>query len=196
MSVFNLPNQITLSRLGLSAALFVLLALAGTERVELAGLMGWICCGLFVLSSATDWLDGWLARRLKLVTPFGRIMDPFVDKVSVCGTFVFLTVLDPALTPAWMVVTIIGREFFVQAIRSYLESRGVSFAAELAGKVKFVLQCVAIGATLLGHAWAGGAPEWWPLCTRVLLWLALLSTVHSGWFYLRKAMAHLRSAES
>ncbi|MSR75764.1 MAG: CDP-diacylglycerol--glycerol-3-phosphate 3-phosphatidyltransferase [Planctomycetes bacterium] len=195
MKILNLPNQITLSRLALSAATFVLLALAGRDRVEIEGTTGWICVGLFVLSSATDWLDGYLARRLHLVTPFGRIMDPFVDKVSVCGTFVFLAVLDPASTPAWIVVTIVGREFFVQSIRSYLESRNVSFAAELPGKVKFVLQCCAIGAILVQHAWAAAAPSWWEWFARILLWLALLSTVHSGWFYMRKALAHLRDAE-
>ncbi len=196
MRILNLPNQITLARLGLSAATFVLLALAGRDRVELQGRLGWICFVLFVLSSATDWLDGYLARRMNLVTPFGRIMDPFVDKVSVCGTFVFLTVLDPVATPAWIVVTIIGREFFVQSIRSYLESRGVAFAAELPGKVKFVVQCCAIGAVLFGHALGNAAPTWWDWFVRILLWLALLSTIHSGWFYMRKALAHLNAAEN
>lgn len=196
MRILNLPNQVTLARLVLSAVLFTLLALAGTERVEIAGTTGWVAFGLFVLASATDWLDGYLARKLSLVTPFGRIMDPFVDKVSTCGTFVFLAVIDPTITPAWIVVAILGREFFVQAIRSYLESRGVAFAAEMHGKVKYVLQCCAIGALIMQHAGANEMPSWWTTFARVLLWIALASTAWSGWVYLRKALAHLRSVES
>lgn len=195
MRILNLPNQVTLARLALSGVLFTLLALAGTDRVQLVGSTGWTAFTLFVLASATDWLDGYLARKLGLLTPFGRIMDPFVDKVSTCGTFVFLAVIDPVVTPAWVVVAILGREFFVQAIRSYLESRGVAFAAEMHGKVKYVLQCCAIGGVLMQHAGAPELPEWWPSFCKGLLWIALASTLWSGFVYLRKALAHLRSVE-
>lgn len=123
--VWNLPNKITLSRLALSAGLFTILALIDGGTFSGSGTWGWLAFSLFVVAAATDWVDGYVARKYQMVTAFGRIMDPFVDKVVVCGTFVFLTAIHPDLVPAWMVVVILAREFFVNAIRGFIDRKSV-----------------------------------------------------------------------
>lgn len=193
--IWNLPNRITLSRLLLALALFVLLGLVQAGHAP-RGWIGWTCFGLFVVAAATDWIDGWLARKLGMVSAFGRVMDPFVDKVVTGGSLVFLAALFPASIPAWIVVTILAREFFVHAIRGVFEARGVSFAAEMPGKIKMVMQCFAIGAMLL-HMTIGEPllrePRWLHWVVTASLWIALLSSVQSGWLYARKAWSVLAS---
>ena len=194
----NWPNRITLSRLLCSVGLFVVLALIQHGRVEGGGTWGWVAFFLFLITAATDWLDGWLARRLGEVTVFGRIMDPFVDKVVVCGSLILLAGLSPAneiLLP-WMVVVVVAREFFVNAIRGFMESRGLSFAAAFAGKLKMTLQCVATSGLILMIATSGtgSPPEWVRILTVVSVWAALVSTIHSGWLYMQKAIHDLRGS--
>ena len=117
-------------------------------RVEAApGWMTQLCFWLFIIIALTDYLDGYLARRDGLVSAFGRIADPFVDKVMVLGTMIFLAVMpwSQPWFPAWIVVVVLAREFLVTGIRGYVESRGESFAADGFGKIKMVVQCFAIG---------------------------------------------------
>ena len=113
VAVFNLPNQLTVSRLILSIVLFVLMAF----HCYLASMI------VFIIAASTDWLDGYFARKYNLVTVLGRILDPFVDKVIVCGTFIFL-VADPASqVAAWMAVVVVGRELLVTALAA-ISKRG------------------------------------------------------------------------
>jgi CDP-diacylglycerol--glycerol-3-phosphate 3-phosphatidyltransferase len=195
LGLLNIPNRITLGRLLLSVVLFVLLAGMQTGSIRAEGLWGWVALVLFVITAASDFIDGWLARKLGMVTAFGRIMDPFVDKVVVCGAFVFLCAFQDTtdIVPPWMVVVILAREFFVNAIRGFMESRGVSFGAEMPGKIKMILQCVAIGSVLLFMALGARTGESWApeILARVAVWAALVSTVSSGWFYARKAFGRL-----
>jgi CDP-diacylglycerol--glycerol-3-phosphate 3-phosphatidyltransferase len=211
--IWNLPNRITFGRLGLSVALFAILGAMQEDLVPWNGAWGWAAFLLFAIAAATDWLDGYLDRRYGLVTALGRIMDPFVDKVVVCGTFIFLCAPTPTLFPTtitwiapWMVVVIVGREFLVSALRGFMESRGVNFQADMPGKVKMFLQCLAIGGVLLfrclpvtedhvtaGPAWAVDALEF---LIPTLLWLTLASTIYSGWYYIRKALVDLARLES
>ena len=137
---FNLPNRVTLARLVASMILFVLLANLPEPRHE-ASPVGIAAFVLFVLVAASDWLDGCLARKYGQVTTIGRILDPFVDKVAVCGTYVMLLRSPPVapLIEAWMVVVIVAREFFVNDSRGYFESKGVSFGAEAPGKIKMLV---------------------------------------------------------
>src|SRR5574340_1062181 len=88
--IFNVPNQLTSLRLILSVVMFCLIPLG----------FYWASLVLFVLAAGTDWLDGWYARRYHQVTVLGRIMDPFADKIVICGTFIFL-VEEPALCEGW-----------------------------------------------------------------------------------------------
>ena len=168
-AVFNLPNQLTSLRLVLSVALFCLIA----YKWYLSALI------FFLAAVGTDWLDGWYARKFGQVTVLGRILDPFADKVFICGTFIFLvgvpdsTGMRDMLRP-WMVVVIVGREMLVTALRSHLEQHGADFSANLAGKLKMVLQCVAAGIALFYLYWVdvdpqAVAPSWltWPLVVAI-----------------------------
>ncbi len=186
---FNLPNQLTSLRLLLSVALFWLIA---CEHYITAFI-------LFLVAVGTDWLDGYYARKFNQITTLGRILDPFADKVIVCGTFIFILV-TPGMrdTPwglqAWMVVVIVGRELLVTALRSFLEERGSDFSANLSGKLKMVLQCVAAGSALvylhclqpLGEATqavSSMAPRWVYWFTIISIWSAVVLTVYSGAIY-------------
>lgn len=134
--VFNLPNQLTAARLGLAIVLFILIAF---EQ--------WLWCLLvFAAAALTDWLDGYIARKQGLFSALGRVFDPLVDKVLVCGAYIFLLGLPPlesGLYP-WMVAVVVGRELIITGLRGFLENRGVSFGADWLGKVKMVLQCGAL----------------------------------------------------
>ena len=142
-AMFNLPNQLTSLRLLLSVVMFGFI----TQDCYLTSFV------LFVIAAGTDWLDGYYARKYGQVTTLGRILDPFADKVIVCGTFIFL-VADPKHVEsawglrAWMVVVIVGRELLVTALRSFIEDRGSDFSAKMSGKLKMVLQCIAAGTCL------------------------------------------------
>jgi CDP-diacylglycerol--glycerol-3-phosphate 3-phosphatidyltransferase len=181
----NLPNLITATRLGLSVVLFSMISIGNW----------WIAsAALFVVAASTDALDGYLARRYKQITVLGRILDPFVDKVIVCGSFVFLLEKQgPADSGvnAWMVIIIIGREMFVSSLRGILEKEGKDFSASFSGKLKMTLQCVAVTACLLSLSpdldWT-----WLPVFRDVLLWIAVLVTVWSGLVYLIRGFALLR----
>lgn len=191
MSRLNIANQITMARLvvGLVALTVLSVVEAGRWPGETStGL--WIVLALFLLATVTDAVDGYLARSRGIVTVFGRIADPFVDKVVVAGALVLLTVFEATrdLLAPWMVVVIISREFLVTGIRGWMETAGINFQAERPGKIKMVLQVVAIAGLLIQLA--GGAPApWFTQALRAVIWATLLLTVYSGWFYVRKAMA-------
>jgi CDP-diacylglycerol--glycerol-3-phosphate 3-phosphatidyltransferase len=181
----NLPNLITSTRLILAFALFGLIA-AGQN---------WISAALlFIFAASTDALDGYIARRNKQITVLGRILDPFVDKVIVCGTFVFL--LEHQAAPdsgvrAWMVIIIIGREMFVSSLRGILEKEGKDFSANLSGKLKMVLQCVAVSVSLLSMSplfpWS-----WVPLFRDLNLYMAVAVTLWSGAVYVARGFSLLQ----
>src|SRR6185503_19719290 len=124
--LFNVPNQLTTLRLLLSIVLFGFIAF----EYYLTSLV------LFVIAASTDWLDGYWARKYGQVTNLGRILDPFVDKIIICGTFIFLVAVPGSGVQAWMVVVIVGRELLVTALRSYLEGEGADFSAKMSGKLK------------------------------------------------------------
>jgi CDP-diacylglycerol--glycerol-3-phosphate 3-phosphatidyltransferase len=179
----NLPNQITLARLVLSLVVFVLIPIH------------WYFPALvvFVLAAGTDWLDGYIARKYNLVTKLGRILDPFVDKFLICGVFIYLAAAYPASgIAAWMAVVVVGRELLVTVIRSFLEGEGVDFSAKMAGKLKMVFQCLAVGASLLALSWQSAVPAWLSTVLPVSVWLAVLSTIYSGAGYVLQAMNLVR----
>src|SRR5437899_3243620 len=106
--LLNLPNQLTLARLGLAIALFICIALQWWE----------LGLAIFCLAAFTDWLDGYLARKQGLSSAFGRNFDPLVDKVLVCGAFIFLLPVPAAELAPWMVTVVVGRELIVTGLRS------------------------------------------------------------------------------
>lgn len=198
----NLPNKITVGRFVLALLLFAYLV--GTETC--AGSSWWapaIAGGAFILAVASDALDGYYARKLGQQTDFGRIADPVVDKVIVSGTMIFLSSSSWArgYLPVWMTVVIVCREFLVSGLRGFIEARGVAFPARWDGKLKMVLQCMAIPAIFLVRVVdlsAGPAGALWPLVhslALVLVWLTFVLTVVSGARYVAAAARVLRTAE-
>lgn len=183
------PNRITLVRFVGSLVLFLLLSLFGEgERPRAAVLQ--VAFWLFLGIAATDFLDGWLARRGGRVTAFGRVADPFVDKVLVIGTMVYLAVLDWSRPwfPAWIVVVVVAREFLVTGIRGYVESLGLSFPADWFGKAKMVIQCIAIGVVIgiFAFDWPQILRRFLEVSGHVFVWGTLLTTIGSGATYVLK----------
>jgi len=197
------PNRITALRFLGAAGLFVLLALRGDvppEAVPQQRALFQVAFWLFLATSLSDVLDGWLARRGNLVSAFGRIADPFVDKVLVMGLMVFLVVLpwSRPYFPAWIVVAILAREFLVTAIRGYVEKLGREFPADWFGKVKMLLQCFAIG-IVMGMA-AFDFPDAFVRllepAAHVCVWATLAATLGSGLSYVLKTARILREARA
>lgn len=183
---WNVPNTLTVGRLGLAVVVFVLIAFE----------QWFTALAVFGLAALSDALDGYLARRLNQVTPLGRQLDPLVDKVIVAGTYIYLlTVPKTGLYP-WMVTTVVIRELLIQGLRSHLEGGGHAFGAKTAGKIKTTFQCLSISAILLALSArpAEGSP--WLLGRDVLTWLAVGMTLYSGLGYVVAAFPSLKGKEA
>jgi CDP-diacylglycerol---glycerol-3-phosphate 3-phosphatidyltransferase len=185
----RLPNIVTTVRLILA---FVLFWAIGAAEWPIAFFV-------FLVAVASDWFDGWLARRWQASTPLGRMYDPLVDKILIVGAFVYLIGIQNAplmggsgWTPA-MVVVLVAREFLVTGIRAYLEERGVQFGADWLGKAKMVAQSASLG-WILAAFWMAqhtSAPTWALGLRDALNWLAVGLTAASGVQYLWVARRHL-----
>jgi len=183
MLILNLPNSITLGRLGLTAV-FIVSATVGGTTAYVIGLVS------FVLAALSDWLDGYLARKMNLVTSLGKLLDPLADKILVASAFVFFS--STSLCPMWITAVIIGREFLVTGLRQIAVEKGVVIAADQLGKWKTTFQ-LAFGITcmvfLIDAEWnilrdlamPGG------FLFSVFLWGSLILTLLSGMNYLLKA---------
>ena len=179
----NVPNAITLSRLLVTAATVVCLELADRDRPG-AGLV-WIAFTLFMIAAVSDFVDGYLARKWQMVTAFGRVADPFVDKVLIAGSLVMLLKFQDAreVLTAWYVVVVIAREFLVTAVRGLVEASGRPFPADRLGKWKMVSQCWTAAALLSMVA----GTQFWHWAAVLGYWVSLLLTVVSGANYVWKA---------
>ncbi|MCH7226081.1 CDP-diacylglycerol--glycerol-3-phosphate 3-phosphatidyltransferase [Haloferula sp. A504] len=192
----NLPNAITLSRLVLTAVFVVAMGFEG-----LGGKMTALVS--FSVAAATDWLDGYLARKMGLVTPLGKLLDPLADKILVCAAFVFMSV--EGFAPVWVTAVIIGREFLVTGLRQIAIEAGQVLAADNLGKWKTTFQLIFIITALVWMAfseitergpvaeflWKLADPSGWLIPTS--LWLALALTVISGANYLWSGRNLLRT---
>src|SRR6476660_1073791 len=147
--VWNVPNILTTARLVLSVICFVCLSF----ELYMPSLI------LFAIAAGTDWVDGFYARRYGQITQLGRILDPFADKIIICGTFTFLAAVPPVYGVrglssssseiwAWMAVIVVAREILVTALRSFFEEHGSDFSAKWSGKWKMVFQCAAVAMSL------------------------------------------------
>ena len=200
----NLPNLLTMLRLVIAMAFFATMSVSVLRGVGLEAsrqLWGNIAVALFLIAAATDALDGYLARRWSVVSDFGRIMDPFCDKVLVLGTFAYLASphfaeIDASgqvvgMTTgvwAWMVVLIISRELLVTSIRGVVEARGIAFGADWWGKSKMILQSIAAPYSLFVavNPWFLTAPFWSGL-QFLLIWATVIITALSVIPYLLRA---------
>ncbi len=190
-AVLNVPNQLTIARIIVAIVLFVFLG----QQFYITSLL------LFLFAAGTDFADGYWARKYGQVTQLGRILDPFADKIIVCGTFVYLVAVPQSLVAAWMVVLIIGREMLVTALRSFVEEQGGDFSAKWSGKWKMVLQCAALACLIFRlsyldvtqGAFDPAPPVWFDRTTLVLLWAAVVLTAYSGAEYVVGALRLLRT---
>lgn len=191
--IFNVPNKISAARLLLAFVFFALVPLN----------FYWIALTIFVIAAGTDWVDGWYARKYNMVTKLGRVLDPFCDKILICGAYILLAVEMDGIFPwyaqiaGWMAVVVVGRELLVTVLRSMIEGAGGDFSAKMAGKLKMVFQCAAVGACLVGLALktdpAEVTPPWLHWTIVITVWLSVLSTLHSGWLYIHAAAKYFKS---
>jgi CDP-diacylglycerol---glycerol-3-phosphate 3-phosphatidyltransferase len=194
----NIPNKITLGRLVLAGVFFVLLSLFHAAEADN---LRWLLVAsfwVFLVAALSDILDGFLARSLNQETAFGRVLDPVVDKVMICGAFVFfaspkfyadgqyITDVKP-----WMAVVILARELAVSGIRAHAEAGGEKFAALWAGKLKMFVQSLTIAVILVELGW--NLKTYHPVST-ALVWLTVVITVLSIISYLRRAHSFLLSS--
>lgn len=164
----NLPNLLTVARVLAIPVVMVLLSFSG----PVASFLGALC---FSLAGATDFLDGFLARRQRLVTPFGKFMDPLADKLLVTAALIMLIPLDRV--PAWMAFVIIGRELAVTGLRGLAAAEGIILAPDRWGKTKTLLQMVAITTLILHYPYQAFDFQRVGIA---LLWIAMVVTVASG----------------
>jgi len=185
----NLPNKLTISRFILTVA-FLIVMFSQVAYHETIALI------LFCAGGISDFMDGLIARRRKLITNFGILMDPLADKIMVCSAFIAFVGLK--WIPAWMVVIIVARELAITGLRLLAASKNVVLAAEGYGKHKTISQIVSIIAILIQHShqqWGNlgqvfafevfGGP-WINAFAEASKWVAVGLTFISGWLYLWK----------
>jgi len=189
----NLPNKLTVARLILTVVFVVLFYIPLANAISLA-------LTIFIVASITDYFDGEIARRRNLVTNFGKLMDPLADKILMTAALVVVAIpaekiLHPV--PAWIVIAVLAREFFVTGIRQLAAQAGVVLAAEKLGKHKMVWQIITVIYFLLLAAtkepllaWASPMFRWMPLSPDIFGNLCLLMmgslTIISGFSYFWK----------
>lgn len=154
----------------------------------------WVACiVVFALAALTDWLDGYFARKQGLVSTLGRNLDPLVDKVLICGAFIFLVPVEGSGLAAWMATLVVARELIITSLRGFLESAGARFGADWLGKIKMVLQCAALFAVFIAlriqeaTAADDGMRFAFDLLRAILIYAMLAATALSGLQYLWRA---------
>jgi CDP-diacylglycerol--glycerol-3-phosphate 3-phosphatidyltransferase len=185
-SVFSLPNQLTAARLVLAVVLFVLISWSV-----------WIgCLVVFAAAAVTDWLDGYFARKQGLTSTLGRNFDPLVDKVLICGAYIFLLPVAGAGLSAWMVTVVVARDLIINSLRSFIENQGAAFGADWLGKLKMVLQCAALFAIFVAlqmPEWSAEAVWYFDRLRDGLVYVMVAATALSGLQYLWRAAMLLKT---
>lgn len=168
-SPWNVPNALSAIRLVLA------LVVCGLIEWE-----GWISAMIvFIVAASTDWIDGWWARRYQQVTKLGRILDPFVDKVIICGAMIALVGATDSPIPPWVATLVVARELLVTSLRGMVEGKGGDFSAKQLGKWKMVAQC----ATVVAALWflsVETPPAWLRWTTQACLWISIVLTLVSA----------------
>jgi len=182
----NLPNSLTLLRIFFVPVLIVIL-LARSPTVGMFGFtIHFEVWGVLILllAAATDWADGYLARRRKQVTTLGILLDPIADKLLISAAFIAL--VDMHLVKAWMVVIIIGREFTVLGLRNIASAEGFTIEASTLGKTKMVLQVCAVAIVIV----AARHPSM-SLLGLALMWFVVISALVSAAQYFLRFWSHV-----
>lgn len=185
-----IPNILTFGRLGLTGVFLVMLLYSPSVTQQNLPWFLDIAFAVFIIAGLTDVIDGIAARRFNVASKFGRMMDPLVDKVLVCGSFIcFAVIKEPVLFDIepllmslirWLVAAVlISRELYVTVLRHTSEAHGINFAATLSGKVKMFLQTFAIGTVIIKSAHVG-TPVWADIFTTVVFAAMVIVTIISG----------------
>jgi len=171
----NIPNLLALIRLLLAPVMY--LFLVNQDALIFEGIhpswLNYFAAFIFVLASATDFFDGYIARTFDQITVMGKILDPLADKMLTLAGF--LGLMMQGVASPWAIYLILTRELFITGLRVSAVSEGIDISASWMGKVKTVAQMIAIG-FLLMH---------WPGAT-TLLWIAVALTLYSGYEYVRE----------
>ena len=171
----NLPNKLTIARI-ISVPFFIAAYMFGYYILAFV---------LFIAASFTDMLDGKIARKYNLVTNFGKIMDPLADKILVYSAFCLM--VEDGTVPGWMLIVILAREFAIAGMRTVAASDGTVIAAGMSGKIKTVLQMIAVPLLLLTAAIDDLDVFYYiNLAAQIFLWASLIMTVYSGIEYIAK----------
>ena len=194
----NLPNKLTMGRLAMTG-LFVLVMSVPDSYIkenQLPDCRITVALIFFLMASISDFLDGYLARKLNLVTDFGKLMDPLVDKILTSAVFIVLTKED--MVPAWITITIIAREFLVTGLRLLASNQGALLSADSLGKWKTTSQIITATYFLI----TVGENEkiinpltslQMPMIGNVLLFICTTITVVSGLSYVKKNLNLIRT---
>lgn len=175
LKILNIPNLLSLSRI-LSVPVFILLMLDPSPvRALAAGIV-------FSVASATDWLDGYLARKWGQVTKIGKLLDPIADKILIMSALVILVEIRSDVVPAWIAIVIIAREFAVTGLRAMAAAEGIIIPAETVGKYKVGAQITAVLSLLLDYYLTR---EWLRNLGWFALWVAMLLAVYSAFKYFK-----------
>ena len=174
----NLPNALSLFRIFLVPFLVVVLLTPPSSWPETFGgpRHDIVALAIFLVATATDFLDGWLARRRGQITKLGTLLDPIADKLLISAAFISL--VEMGLAPAWMVVIVLAREFAVTGLRSIAATEGIVIAASGWGKTKMITQITAIALLILSDRW-----DVFAIAGKVTLWLAVAVAIISATEY-------------
>lgn len=171
----NLPNKLTMARI-IAVPFFIWAYMTNHYIVALI---------LFILAALTDMLDGKIARKYNLITNFGKIMDPLADKILVYSAFCLM--VEDGTVPSWMLIIILAREFVIAGMRAVAAAEGIVIAAGMSGKIKTVLQMVAVPLLILALGMQTSAYfNMVYIAGQVFLWASLIMTVYSGAEYIIK----------
>ena len=194
----NLPNQLTTGRLFITGLFVAVMSIPdqSLEAINLLDCRITIATILFLLASITDFLDGYIARKLNLVTDFGALMDPLVDKILTSSVFIILS--KENVFPAWITITIIGREFLVTGLRLLASNQGSVLSADSLGKWKTTSQIIAATYFLIILGTKETALKKFefinhPLISNSLIFICITITIVSGASYLVKNRNLLKS---
>ncbi len=142
MKKMNIPNRLTVVRIALVPVFVVLMALS-----DMADWIKYAALAVYVIASLTDYLDGYLARKKKIVTNFGKLMDPLADKILVAAGFIMI--VGAGTIPAWMAVVVIGRDFILNTIRMFGKENGETISAGVYGKIKTASQMIGVSLAII-----------------------------------------------
>lgn len=178
--MMNLPNSLATFRILLAPLMFfLLLEIQSSDSIVKISWLNYFCALTFVVASITDFFDGYIARSWNQKTKLGAILDPLADKMLILAAFLGLMMINRA--DAWAVYIILVREFFITGFRVVMASENIDVSASIAGKIKTIMQMVAIGFLSM---------QWWG--AELLLWVAVIITLYSGYEYIYAYAKHMK----